>query len=110
MSYLCRRTNVQAKYIYDKFIDEYVEKAALVGQAFTTEAADVHTYIFRFASGNVVVDTNMISHAAEINCLLDFMSLIDHYEVVGVHTLNEVQSDEVLKILFYSCKKKSHML
>ena len=37
-SYLCRPTKVQAKSVYNDFIDEYVDKAPIVGQAFTTYA------------------------------------------------------------------------
>ena len=54
LSYLCRPTNMQAKAVYKDFIDEYIDKAPLVGQAFTTDAAEVHTYIVRFASENMV--------------------------------------------------------
>ena len=37
------------------------------------------------------------------------MALKDHYEGVGVHAVNGVQADKVLKGLFYSGEKKSHM-
>ena len=40
--YLCRHTNLQAEDVYNNLIDEYVEKAPLVGQAFTTDALEVH--------------------------------------------------------------------
>ena len=81
---------MQAKSVYDYFIDEYVEKAPLVGQAFTTDAADLHTYIVRFTSVNTVSEVKMVAHAAESNDLIDFMALKDHYEGVGVHTVNLV--------------------
>ena len=64
LSYFCRPTNVQAKSVYTILIDEYVAKAPLVGQAFTTDAAEVHTYIVRFTSGNTVVESKMVAHAA----------------------------------------------
>ena len=53
-SYMCRPTNVQAKSVYNNFINEYVDKVPMVGQAFTTDVAEVHTYIVRFTSGNAV--------------------------------------------------------
>ena len=63
LSYLCRPTNVQAKTVYENSIDEYVDKAPLVVQAFTTDAAEVHTYIVRFISGNKVSEAKMVGHA-----------------------------------------------
>ena len=84
MSYLCRPTNVQTRTVYDYFIDEYLEKFPLVGQAFTTYAAEVHAYIVRFASGNTVAEAKMIANAVESNGRIDFMALKDHYEGAGV--------------------------
>ena len=66
------------KTIYDNFIDECVDKAPLVGQSFTTDAAEVHTYIGRLTSGNTVAEAKMISHVAEYNSRPDFMALKDH--------------------------------
>ena len=100
MSYLCRPTNVQAKSVYDNFIDEYVYKGQLVGQAFTTDAAVVCTYIVRFASGNTVAEAKMVSHAAESNGCLDFNAIKDHYKDVSVHAVNVVQADKVLNDFF----------
>ena len=60
----CIPTNVQAKAVYEYFIDEYVEKMPLDGNAFTTYAAEVHTYIVWFTSGNKVVEANMVAHAS----------------------------------------------
>ena len=90
LSYLCRPTNVQSKTVYDSFIYEYVDKAPLVGQAFTTDAAEVHTYIVRFTSGNTVTEAKMVAHTAENNIRLDFIALKDHCEGIGVHAVNTV--------------------
>ena len=64
MSYLCRPTNLQEKSVYNNFIDEYIDKATLVGQAFMNDAEEVHTYIFRFTSGNTVAEAKIVAHAA----------------------------------------------
>ena len=106
LSYLCRPTNVQAKDVYEYFIDGYVNKAPLVGHEFKTDAAEVHTYIVRFTSGNTVAEANMVAHAAENNCFLDFMLLKDHYRGVGLHTVNAVQSDKVSNHFFIQVKIK----
>ena len=62
----------------NNFVDEYVDKAPIVGQAFTTNASEVHTYINKFNSGNAVAEANMDAHAAENNGPLEFMALKDH--------------------------------
>ena len=74
---------MQTRPVYDYFIDEYLEKFPLVGQAFTTYAAEVHAYIVRFASGNTVAEAKMVAHAEENNCRLEFMALKYHYEGFG---------------------------
>ena len=105
LSYLCRPTNVQAKAAYEDFIDEYVDKASLVGQVFTTDAAEVRTYIFRFTSGNTVAEAKMIANAVESNGRIDFMALKDHYEGAGVNAVNVVQDDKVLNAFFIQVKR-----
>ena len=87
---------MQAKYVYNDFIDEYVDEVTLVGQAFTTDAVEVHNYIVRFTSGNTATSANMVDHASENYGRLDFISLKDHYEGVGMRTLNLVHADKVL--------------
>ena len=105
LSYLCRPTNVQAKTVYDHFIEEYVYKATLFGQVFPTDAAEIHTYSVRFTSGNTVAEAKMVAHAAENNGCLDFMALKDHYKVVGVHTVNTVQADKLLGSFFIQVRR-----
>ena len=63
LTYLCRTTKVQSKDVYNYFIDEYVDNVPLVGHAFTTYAAEVHTYIVRFTTGNTFAEANMVVHA-----------------------------------------------
>ena len=48
----------------------------------------------------------MVAHEAENNDHIDFMSLKDHYDAVGVHALYLVQSDKLLNDLFYSGKNQ----
>ena len=85
-----------------------MEKAPLVGNEPTNDVAELHTYIGRFTAGNMVAEAKMVSHAAENNGRLDFMAIKDHYKGVGMHAVNVVQADKVLKNLSYSCEKKPH--
>ena len=107
--YICRPTNLQDKYVYNDFIDEYINKVPLVRQAFTADAAEVHTYIFRFTPGNMVAEAKMVAHAAENNCHIEFMALKYYYEGIGVHAVYLVRADKVLKFFFNSGEKKPHM-
>ena len=83
-----------AKSVYNDLIGGYVDKTPLVGQAFTTDAAKVHTYIFRFTSRNEVTKSKIVALATKTNGRLDFMALKDHYEGVGVHVVNVVQVEK----------------
>ena len=96
---------MQAKTVYDYFIDEYMDKPSLVGHSFTTDTTEVHTYIVRFTSGNTVAEAKMVAHAVENNGRFDFMALKDHYKGYGLHAENTVQADKVLNGLFYSDEK-----
>ena len=51
----------------------------------------------------------MVFHVSQSNGCLDFISIKDHYEGVGVHAVNAVQDDKVLNNLFYSGENKPHM-
>ena len=85
-----------------------MDKAPLVGQSFTTDAAEVNTYIVTSISGNTAAEGKMVAHAAENNGRLDFMALKDYYKGVGLHTVNLVKDDKLLNG-FFSGEKKPHM-
>ena len=70
---------MQAKYVHENFIDAYVDKAPLVGQASTTYEVEVHNFIVRFTSGNAVAAENMVAHAVESNSCLELMALKNYY-------------------------------
>jgi hypothetical protein len=42
------------------FIDNYVDMAPLNGEAFTIDAADVHTYIVNFVAGNETAEAKLL--------------------------------------------------
>ena len=86
-----------------------MDKTPLIEHAFTTDAAELYTYIVSFTSGNMVAKAKMVTHTTENNGRLNFMALKDHYEGVGVYAVNAVQADKTLNDLFYSGEKKPHM-
>ena len=52
LSYICRPASaILPTTVNGDFIDEYVDKVTLTGQAYLTDAVEVHTYIIKFTSG-----------------------------------------------------------
>ena len=61
LSYICRPMSAIVPTTgYVDFIDEYVDKSPLTGKAYLNDAAEVHTYIFKFTSGNQVAESKMV--------------------------------------------------
>ena len=109
LSYICRPINVIICATYIDFVDEYVDIAPLTGQAYQTDADEVHTYIVKFKSGNLVAEDKLVPDAQQNNGRLYFVALKNHYKGVGVHAINIVQADKALRDIFYSGDKKPHM-
>jgi hypothetical protein len=70
------------------FLDDYVNMAPLNGEAFTIDAADVHTYLVNFVAGNETAEAKMQAYEGQNNGRLNYIALKDHYEGVGVHALD----------------------
>lgn len=110
LSYVCREFDEPAPNDPDiDFIENYVQQAPVWGEAFNRDAAEVHTFLVNFTSGNNVAEVKMLPHAHLRNGRLDFKALKAHYEGVGVHSINVIKAEETIKNLFYSGEKKPHM-
>jgi hypothetical protein len=110
LAYVCRDPNpVGPGNHNDDFLDDYIQHAPLQGEAFTRDAAEVHTYIVSFIAGNTTAESKVMSHAEERNGRLDYLSLKEHYEGVGVNAVDALGADKALENLFYSGEKKPHM-
>ena len=81
---------MKPKAVYNDFNNEYIDKVALVGQAFMTDTADVHTYIVKLTSGNTVTEANMVDHASENHGRLESIALKDYFEGIVMHGVNTV--------------------
>ena len=86
-----------------------MNKAPLIVQAYLNDAAEVHTYIIKFTSGNPVAEAKMVQNSQKNDGRLDFIALKNHYEEVNVHAVDIVKSDNILQYLFYSGEKKPHI-
>ena len=91
------------------YLDNYINQAPLYGDAYTIDAAEVHTYLINFMSNNQTAVVKMLPHAAENDGRLDYHALVEHYEGIGVLGVNVLKTEETLKSLFYSGKKKPAM-
>ena len=91
------------------FLTHYANMAPLNGDAFDTDATEVHTYLVNFISGNETAEAKILPHANTRNGRLEFKALKDHYAGVGVHSKDILQADKIIKDLFYGGEKKPHM-
>ena len=53
------------------FLENYIAMAPLTGEKFTTDSADVYTYLVNFISGNETTDANIQAHDKDNKGLLD---------------------------------------
>ena len=51
----------------------------------------------------------MVHNSQKNDGRLDFTALKNHYEVVGVHSIDIIKADNIIQYLFYSGEKKPHM-
>jgi len=90
-------------------LENYIKMAPLDGEAFKIDASEVHTYLMNFIAGNITAETKVLPHASECNGRKDIFSLIEHYEGVGIHSVNVIKAEEIISSLFYSGEKRPHM-
>jgi hypothetical protein len=91
------------------FIDDYINRAPLRGDTFNNDAQEVSTYITNFMNGNQVAESKLLSNADVHNGRLDYIALKEHYEGVGINTVEILKADKVISTLHYNGEKKPHM-
>ena len=109
MKYVCRAKDAPNPTPNADFLDDYVAMAPMVGEAFTIDSSEVFTLLVKFIAGNETAEAKIQPHVTTTNGRLAFKALKDHYEGVGVHSIDIMQADEVLDSLFYTGEKKPHM-
>ena len=109
LSYICRPNENPVVDPNADFIDDYVNRAPLEGEAFRIDASEVHTYITNFTSGNSTAESKLLANSNCNNGRLDFIALKEHYEGVGINAVEIIKADKTLDTLFYSAEKKPHM-
>ena len=109
LSYVCRRNETPIVVAGIDFMDDYVNRAPLNGDAFNIDAAEVHTYIQSFINGNETAEAKILPHTDQNNGRLDFISLKEHYEGIGANSKELIMADKTMETLFYSGEKQPHM-
>ena len=109
LSYTIRHNDTPDPTKNPDFLDDYVAMAPLTGPSFIVDASEVHTYIVSFTAGNSTAEAKMKHHAHKNNGRLDFTALSEHYEGVGVNSIDILRADSILEKLFYQGEKKPHM-
>ena len=84
LSHICREYDEAAQHDPNiDFMENYIKQAPLYGDAFNIDAAEVHTYLINFTSGNDTAEIKMLPNAACKNGRLDYRALQEHYEGIG---------------------------
>ena len=94
----------------EAFIDEYVLMAPIDrGEAYCIDAAEVHTLLVKFITGNEIAEMRIKAHEAERDGRINWMALKEHYEGVGIHAFDIIEAEAILTDLFFSGEKFPHM-
>ena len=109
LNYICRDNDAAVFDPFADMLDDYVNRAPLAGEAFETDAAEVHSYIVKFINGNPVAEVKLLPFQDDKNGRLDFQALKDHYEGVGINAIDILKADKIIKNLYYMGEKKPHM-
>ena len=91
------------------FLDVYIMNAPLTGQAFTIDAAEVHTFIVNSITQNNEAESIIKIFEDKGNRRKDWTILKNHYKGQGIYANNIYKADADIKNLFYGGEKKPHM-
>ena len=109
LSYVIRTNPLPDPVAHTDFLDDYVAMASLTGSAFEVDRAEVHTYIVKFISGNDTAESKIQGHTITNNGREDHIALKNHYEGIGVNSVDILRADAILEKLNYTGEKPPHM-
>ena len=89
------------------FIDDYVAMAPFNGEAFIIDLSEVLTLIVKFIAGNETAEAKIFPFVVSTNGKGTFKALIEHYEGVGLNSVDNFKGDEDIDSLFYAGEKRS---
>ena len=110
LSYVCKDSEAANPTPNIDFIDDYVMMAPVNNEeAYTIDAAEVHTLIVKFITGNETAEMKIKSMEIKCDGRLDWEALKEHYEGVGIHSFGIIEADSILANLYYIGEKAPHM-
>lgn len=91
------------------YLDDYIAKAPLHGEAFITDTTQVHVYLINLIAQNDEAEAIIKANDTERNGRKDWMSLKTHYEGRGLYTNDMLKAEQDLRSLHYTGEKHPHM-
>ena len=105
LKYICRETEEGEFAPNADFLESYIMKAPLHGEAFIADANEVHVYLTNFCAGNIQAEAQLRLHVDKNNGRLDYLALKEHYEGSGLFALDVQEAENILDNLHYSGEK-----
>ncbi len=109
LSYIVRDNQQPIIRANQEFLDTYIDQAPLTGDAFISDADEVHIYIVKFIAENSTAENKILPFLQLKNGRADYNALKDHYEGVGATAKAVVSSEADIQDMFYAGEKKPHM-
>ena len=109
LSYVVRDSDDATMVADASILDDYINRAPLVGDAFDADISEVHTYIVTLTAGNATAESKLLAIADQSNGRLDFKALQDHYEGVGINAIAIREADNIIATLEYTGERRPTM-
>ena len=110
LNYVCRDSEQLDPEPHVDFMEDYIVIApANQGEAFGIDAAEVHTLIVKFITGNDTTEMKVKAHESKRDSRTDWFALKEHYEGVGIHAFDIHEAESIIQDLYNSGEKYPHM-
>ena len=90
-------------------LDDYINRIPLDGDAFEVDAAEVHTYLVNFISGNQTAEAKILAISDDRNGREDYKLLAELYEGVGINAIAIKNADKIIENLLYQGENPPQM-
>ena len=91
------------------FLDDYVKNATLMGESFTIDAAEVHTFIANLIYQNEKYESVIKVQEEKRYGRKYWKALKSHYEGIGVYSNDITKTDLDLRTITYTMEDKPTM-
>ena len=109
LQYVVRDNEMPTNKPLADYLDEYIDRADLNGDAYDGDTLQVHIYIVNLIAGNDEAESAIKALESERNGRKDWIALKQHYEGRGVFTNDVMQAEKDIKNLYYNGEKRPTM-